>query len=102
MPISRERFEEFSLEIAEELPCCMNLPFDAGVVWSKQEITNFAHALLNRVEAECEVVCTRFQHEDTGRNTSLDNKQDAEQFCINNPRWFECGKLIALPLVEGD
>jgi hypothetical protein len=94
MTISKKRLDKIAVELAKEMP-----PFDICLepyAFHKY----FAHALLKRVEAESEVVCTRFQHEDTGRNTSLDDSKDAEQFTRLNPRWFECGKLIALPLVE--
>lgn len=102
MTISKERFATLCLEVALEQVVLAG-ETEAENVWddeTKAFIVSNGLALIKRMEAEQEVFLTLFQHEDTGRNTSLDCMEDAERFKQLNPRWFETGKAIKLPLVE--
>lgn len=56
----------------------------------------FAQALLAKIGEGLEPVSVAFQHEDTGRNTSIEPTL-ANDFEKMNPRWFKAGELYATP-----
>ncbi len=81
--ISKERFGQIALEVAVKLDCYDDYYF------TRHDAIQFAHTLLKKVQAECEVVGYRF---DKGPVTKIDTW----------PHGGKWKKLIALPLVESE
>ena len=94
MTISRERFQQIALEVADEL----NEVKKSGLSFKARDdvidayAIEFAHALIKAVEAECDVVA------------EVDRKVVGYLKLVNSSSFNEVTgtKLIALPLVEGE
>ena len=83
----------------------MNIEQIAKETWAEVSKTStvgesiavkFANALLAKIGEGLEPVSVAFQHEDTGRNTSIEPTL-ANAFEKMNPRWFKAGELYATP-----
>ena len=87
MTISKERFEQLALEVAQDMLRNEVMAKQYGI--NRTVALHFAHALIKRVEAESVVA-----------NNIIPALTDYE----SSEDWINasCTKLIALPLVSGD
>ena len=92
MTISKERFEQLALEVANEHR--MALPLTSAIP--------FAHALIKRVEEESEALATTVQGSEVDLQGNLIYPIDIDYY-QDDLRDMSVGiSLIALPLVSGD
>lgn len=85
----KDLIKEVALEGAEKF----------GVVADDSEIVDLVTWCVAELSKRAEASCVAFQHEDTGRTTSVAHNE-ADDFERLNQRWFKVGPLFTFPPIH--